>query len=326
MMDRLVVLLPLRFQRAWALRVRVQPTREGLWFLALLLGVLAAAVNTGNNLLYIVLACLLALLIVANVLAEVNLRGLEVRRVLPPEAFAETPSSGWVELRNTRDRGRAWTVKIDDLAVLKRELVVDDTPVLASGVALSVPPGASVRVPVRWRFPQRGRHQLGVLRLTSAFPFGVLRRSRTVERGDELVVYPRPATGGEAERGAATGLMSDAPRRRGTQGELVGFREYVPGDSLRDIHWTTSARVGRPLVVVRSGQVAREVVIRVDATQGPAVEAAVRRATGAVLQHLSWGHAVGLELGPERLEPRTGPAWRRTLLGRLALLGLEVPR
>jgi len=325
MMDRLVALLPPRFQRAWALRVRVTPTREGLWFLALLLGVLAAAVNTGNNLLYIVLACLLALLMVANVLAEVNLRGLEVRRVLPPEAFAEAPSSGWVELHNTR-RGRAWTVQVDDLDVLERGEATDDTPILATGVALSVPPGGSIRVPVRWRFPSRGRHRLGVLRLSSAFPFGVLRRSRTVARRDQLVVYPRPAAGGEAERGAATGITADAPRRRGNQGELVGFREYVPGDSLRDIHWTTSARVGRPLVIVRSGQVAREVVIRVDATQGPGVEAAVRRATGAVLRHLSWGHAVGLELGKERLEPRTGPTWRRTLLGRLALLGLEAPQ
>ena len=324
MMDRLVALLPSRFQRAWSMRVRVTPTREGLWFLALLLGVLAAAVNTGNNLLYVVLACLLALLMVANVLAEVNLRGIDVRRVLPPEAFAESPAAGWLELHNTR-RGRAWTVRVEDLDALDRSAVTDDTAVLAAGVALSVPPGGSVRVPVRWRFPHRGRHQLGVLRVSSAFPFGVLRRSRTLGRPDELVVYPRPAGGGDAERGAATGITDDAPRRRGNQGELAGFREYVPGDSLRDIHWTTSARVGRPMIVVRSGQVAREVVIRVDETQGPGVESAVRRATGAVLRHLSWGHAVGLELGQERLEPRTGSSWRRTLLGRLALLGLEAP-
>ncbi len=321
-MDWLVARLPGRYRVAWARRIRVRPTRDGLWFLALLLGVLAAAVNTGNNLLYVVLACLLSLLVVANVLAEINLRGVEVRRELPSEAFAGGPSAGWLVLRNTRPRGRAWTVHVQDLAtadVAKAE----DAGVLAEGVGLVVEPGQELRVPVRWRFPRRGPEELGVLRLTSGFPFGILRRSRVVVRSEHIVVYPRPTDGGEAERGAGRGALVDAPNRRGIRGDLMGFREYVPGDSLRDIHWVTSARTGKPMVLVRSGQVAREVVIRVDAARGEQLERAIQRATGAVLRHLSHGHAVGLELGEELLEPRSGPEWRRKLLGRLATHGLE---
>jgi uncharacterized protein (DUF58 family) len=317
--------LPKRVREARARRVRVRPTRDGMWFLALLLGVLAAAVNTGNNLLYVVLACLLSLLIVANVLAEINLRGIEVRRELPPEAFAGAPSAGWMILRNTRPRGRAWTVHVQDLAATNFEQQ-DDAAVLAEGVGLVVPPGEELRVPVRWRFPHRGPTILGVVRLTSGFPFGILRRSRAVLRTEHLVVYPRPIEGGDVERGAGRGARIDSLRRRGVQGDLMGFREYVPGDSLRHIHWVTSARAGKPMVLLRAGQVAREVVIRVDSSTGEQLERAVQRATGAVLQHLSHGHAVGLELGDEVLEPRAGPGWRRKLLGRLATFGLEFSR
>lgn len=321
-MEWLVALLPERLQRAWARRIRVRPTRDGMWFLTLLLGVLAASMTTGNNLLYVILACLLSMLVVANVLAEVNLRGLEVRRELPSEAFAGDPTSGWIVVRNTRPRGRAWTILIEDLAALRFE-ESDDAEVLAEGMGLVVGPGEELRVPVRWRFPHRGPHELGVVRLTSGFPFGILRRSRTILRVDRLLVYPRPVDGGEAERGASTGALVDAVRRRGTQGELMGFRDYVAGDSLRDIHWVTSARAGKPMVRVRSGQVARQVVIRLEPASGGRLERAIQRATGAVLNHLSHGHAVGLEIGEELLEPRAGPGWRRKLLSRLATHGLQ---
>jgi|GEM_PF-1547642 len=320
-MDWLIARLPERYQRAWARRVRVRPTRDGMWFVALLLGVLAASMTTGNNLLYVVLACLLSMLVVANVLAEINLRGLEVRRELPPEAFAGGPSAGWVVIHNTRPRGRAWTILVEDLATTEVEHA-DNASVLAEGVGLVVHPGEALRVPVRWRFPHRGPCTLGVVRLTSGFPFGILRRSRTVTRVERLLIYPRPLDGGDADRGAGRGALVDTPRRRGTQGELMGFREYVPGDSLRDIHWVTTARTGSPMVRVRSGQVSREVVIRVEPGTGEQLERNIQRATGAVLQHLGWGHAVGLELGEELLEPRSGPRWRRTLLGRLATFGL----
>ena len=309
-------------RQAWTRRVRVRPNRDGLWFIALLFGVLAAAVNTGNNLLYVVLACLLSLLVVANVLAEVNLRGVVVRRELPDEVFAETPAAGFLVIRSRRPRGQSWTIHVEDLAAIDLDVDTDGAPVLAQGVALVIPPNGEVRVPVRWVFSERGPARLGVLRVSSSFPFGILRRSRTLVHNESLLVYPRPGEGGANGRSAAQGVFVDDPSRKGTSEDVIGFRAYVPGDSLRDIHWTTSARSAQPMVVQRAGQVSREVVIRLDVAQGPALEAALRRATGAVLAHLSRGHAVGLELPSEVLPPRAGPHWRRRLLDRLARYGL----
>ena len=52
--------------------------------------------NTGNNLLYLVLGLLLSLVILSGVLSEMALRGLEFRRKLPRRAYAG--SSALIEI------------------------------------------------------------------------------------------------------------------------------------------------------------------------------------------------------------------------------------
>ena len=66
---------------------KLRPTRAGWVFFLLLFGVGFAALNTGNNLLYLVLSFLLAFLTLSGVLSESALRGIEVRRRLPGELF-----------------------------------------------------------------------------------------------------------------------------------------------------------------------------------------------------------------------------------------------
>ena len=62
----------------------LRPTRAGWVFFALTLGVGLAALNTGNNLMYMVLSLLLSFLVLSGVLSESALRGIQVRRLLPP--------------------------------------------------------------------------------------------------------------------------------------------------------------------------------------------------------------------------------------------------
>src|SRR5262245_58861650 len=61
-------------------------TREGKYYLGITLGVGLAAINTGNNLLYLLLGMLLSLIVVSGVLSELSLRQLTVVRRLPPRA------------------------------------------------------------------------------------------------------------------------------------------------------------------------------------------------------------------------------------------------
>lgn len=288
----------------------VRPTREGGWYLAVLAGVLVAAVNTGNNLLYVVLAMLMAIMIVSNLLAEWNLRSLRLRRRLPAELFAGAAAAGALCVENHRRWGRSFALQLIDLDESGAEL--------ARAVVACVEPGGEAEVPADWRLPRRGAAGLRRLRVESRFPFGLLRRWRTMEVPETVWVYPALRRGSSGARGGAPfGAAPDA-QGRGGDGDLVGLRAYQPGDPLRDLHWPTSARVGKPVVVVREALRQVEVIVRVPPLQGEAFERALSEAASELVRHAAEGHAVGLELGEARLPARAGPRWRRALLEALA--------
>ena len=67
----------------------LRPTRAGWSFFAITLGVGFAALNTGNNLLYLVLSLMLAFLVLSGFLSESALRGLEIERVLPRDLHSQ---------------------------------------------------------------------------------------------------------------------------------------------------------------------------------------------------------------------------------------------
>lgn len=282
----------------------VRPTTAGVWFLVVLVGLLFAAVNTGNNLVYVVLAVLLAVLLVNNVLAEWNLRGLEVRRVLPLEVFAGLAAAGALVLVNPRRIGAAWRVEVEERDTAGRARFG------------CVPPGGAVEESAEWTLARRGPARIARLRLSSRYPFGLVLRWREVDVPAEVLVYPEPAPGVGARAGAALGDRSVArPARDGT-GELVGLRAYAPGDPVRRIHWPSTARAGRPTIVVRGAETGGEVVVRLPDPTEPAI----RRACGEILVHTGRGDAVGLDGAGEPIPPSLGASQRRRLLTALALL------
>jgi uncharacterized protein (DUF58 family) len=292
----------------------VRPTREGGWYLAVLAGVLVAAVNTGNNLLYVILAMLMAIMVVSNLLAEWNLRGLRLRRRLPEELFAEVDAPGAIVVENHRRWGRAFALELRELDAAGGAL--------AEGKVGLVEPGGVAEAPARWRLPTRGPQPLRALRVESRFPFGLLRRWRTLDLPEQVLVFPRPDRGAPPARPAGLGHARPDSRARGGGGDLLGLRDYAPGDAPRDLHWLTTARVGRPVVVLREADSSEELRVVVPPVVGEALEDALRLAAGAVVAGLDAGKAVGLELPGAQLPPRAGPRWRRLLLERLGGYGL----
>ncbi len=77
-------------------------TREGLIYLALTLLIAIAALNTGNNLLFIVVAAMLGAVLVSGVVSALMINALEVGLHLPHHVFAGQSYAGAVLLHNRR--------------------------------------------------------------------------------------------------------------------------------------------------------------------------------------------------------------------------------
>lgn len=97
---------------------------------------------------------------------------------------------------------------------------------------------------------QRGRYQLGPMRLRTSDPFGLFPLTKELEMTTNVVVLPLTValSGFKLPTGILPG--GDALRRRThyTTTNAAGVREYAPGDSFSRIHWPSSARRDRLIV------------------------------------------------------------------------------
>jgi uncharacterized protein (DUF58 family) len=287
-----------------------RPTRDGWVWAVGSAGLLVAALASGNNLVYAVAAPLWVVMLVAWPLGRWQLRGLQVRRALPPELTAGREATGELLVRNGRRRLGAFALRVRDVAA-GAEVVLD-----------AVSPGEVGRGRVRYRFSQRGRVALSRVEVRSGWPFGLVEHTATHEVPAEVVVYPRPLPG-IAEPRAHDGPGDDEePTRRGG-GDFLGLRPYRDGDPPRQIHWLSSARAGALLVVERGAEVGDRVRVVVPEAHGGAWEQELSRAAGEVGRAIARGHAVSLVLpgGPPELDgpARAGAPGRRLLLHALAV-------
>lgn len=289
--------------------VRVRPTTAGALAITLLLGAGIVAVNSGNNLLYLVVSSLLALLALSGLLGHANLRGVGLRFLPPEEVWAGRPVSVLAQLAG---RSRHWPAFL---------LSLESHGVTGSTV-LEIPPGDRAVVPLTLSFTARGRQPWPDCVVTSEFPFGLIRRSALVRPPGCCLVYPSPLAlpWDLVERSDHEGELPARPEP-GVGGDYRGLRAYLPGDSLARVHWSTWLRLRRLLSKEFETEGAPPVVYSFDAVPGPGTEARLGQLAWLVNTAARRGRSVGLGLPGRTIAPGTGAAHRRALLAALALFG-----
>lgn len=218
---------------------RLKFTREGRYFVAISVGIGLAAINTGNNLLYLLLGWLLSVIIASGILSEQVLRNLRIQRRPPPRIFAGQPFLMEISVENTKRSLASYSIEVEDR--------IADGMLDKKCYFLKVPSGRTQRTSYRHTFARRGLYRFTGFRVGTKFPFGLFRKSRDIDVGKDVVVYPQihPIT---VPSPRAHHAGNDTARRLGRRGEFFGLREYRDGDDRRDIHWSSTARTGRPLV------------------------------------------------------------------------------
>jgi len=269
---------------------RLKVTTEGWFFLVLTIVFGVAAVNTGTNLLYLVLSMLLALMVVSGMMSELNLKGLRLARELPREVFAGEDARLKILVQNPRRRIPSFTVDVREASgPFGAEGRPEAGPVR---FIARIRPGEHRALSYTARFERRGVYLLRGFLLTTRFPFGFFTKLARANLECELVVYPRALplrtaaveALGRAREARRARLRSFAPE------EFRSLRAYRPGDNPRWIHWRSSARLGALVVKEFEPRSSNRALVLLDAcAAGLALEAPEAGAPSPAVRALDRG-------------------------------------
>ncbi len=215
----------------------LQLTREGGGFIFLIFGVGLGAINTGNNLLYLVLAMCCSLVAVSGVLSELALKKVTIQVRFREGIFAQEPCAITFILKNNKIRIPSYSLTVDFLSNSLTEARLE-TP----ANFFQIPSGAISEKTVRFIASQRGWLTIDSCKLSTSFPFGFFVKTKIAPIQLETLIYPAiqqielPKTfpSGDGEGKIIRSIGS----------EIGTIREFKPGDSLNSIHWKTTAKTG----------------------------------------------------------------------------------
>jgi len=268
-----------------------------------------SAVNTGNNLVYIIASALLSYMLVSGIFGRKNIYGIDVAVEFPVETFAKTDTPVGVRVINKRRFLPAFLIKI-----LIEGQEVFFPFIKAKGEAVSL---------LNMRFDRRGSRQVGNIYVSSVFPFNFFTRFRKIGQKFDLIIFPRPKKSQlDLEQNRQTRSKGDASCNvLGHDSDVLSIRDYVSGDPLKYISWKSTAKTGLLKTKELSSIELRNVIIDFDAMDKKNLEDAISCATYTVLRLLKLNIPAGMVIGGETLQPSTSTPHRLKILKKLALYG-----
>lgn len=218
-------------------KIYIVPTKAGAFFIFITLVMLLVGSGYTNNLVNVLAFFMFALIFVAMVLTNVQLKGLVVEdfEILP--AFAESAGEAVATLQN--NGAERWGIEAT---------LADRTRAEASGPKM-IRARQNGRIAWSLKAEKRGRYHLERLELFSVYPLGLFHAWKIVPVDTTYYVYPK-----------LDGAIPMPSLQRSTEGDtqmqnqsaagddFKGHRKYLPGDSPRQIDWKAHAR-GRPLLI-----------------------------------------------------------------------------
>ncbi|HEY3308453.1 MAG TPA: DUF58 domain-containing protein [Desulfuromonadaceae bacterium] len=269
-----------------------------------------SAVNTGNNLLFLVVSGLLAFMSVTGLAGMLNIRNLVPELIPPEEIFAGIATPFRLRIQNHKRFMPSFLIRVE----------------CSNGQGATiplVPRGGQAEGDVVLTFGRRGAATIGKITISSPFPVSFFTRFWTFTMEKGLVVFPRLI------QGRADGLGQENKRvgnsihqSRGLDGELERIAGYTGTQPLRNIHWKLSARSAELLVKEFGKQTSTPLIIDLENLPGIDLEERVSRAAGLVRRWVQV-RPVGIRLGKQIIPPEAGRRHGHLLLTELAFHGLD---
>jgi len=282
-------------------RLFILPTGLGYLFALTLALLLLGSLNYGTSLGFAVTFLLVGAGSLAMVHTYRNLDGVELVFGIPPPVFAGEAVR--VPVRVSAPARPRWSVTLSG----------------GGGDPATIAPAPQRPATTAYRFaPQaRGRFRPPRLRVTTIWPFALLRVWSWIWPRVEVTVYPACVDHGRTPAQHPSGSGHHRRRREG-EADFAGLRDYHAGDSPRRIAWAVLARRDELAVKAFEGQPAGEDWFDWAALAQLEPEARLEQLCYWVVQAEARGGRYGLALPGARIEPGQGPQHRARCLQALA--------
>jgi len=275
----------------------------------LLIGI--AAVNTGNNILYILLSFLLSLMGISSFVALYNLRGLKFRFIPSSEVWCCKENPFRVVIFNKK---KLPSFLLKFIFPSKEELFSPFITRITQGKVFIKP-------------NKRGIYKIDEVIVESDFPFGLFTRRKILRPNIEILVFPQPK-----EIKIPHGLKNSKTFREDKEptwgnnflkksliGDTVESIKEYHNEPLNLIHWKAYAKSKRLYAKDLTGEELLHSII-IDLEKIPAAdwEERISYATYLILYYLKKGFAVGLKYKEYYFEPKRDSKHKKKLLTFLA--------
>jgi len=271
-------------------------TRFGFFYILFSIGVGAAAINTGNNLLYLILGILLGFIIISGFLSDSGLWGITTEWDALGSFYAGQKALLICRVRKGWFPGVAVTVESQWRGLPSVRSFI---PWVAARESASV---QTELVP-----KQRGYLTLDRCVCSTRFPFGLFQKSHTWQMQERWIVYPRVERLPSALIESAGETLSTVfSSRQGLGSVPYVLRDYRDGDALRQVQWKISAKRQRMIVKETEEEANRGDLYVLDAWPGDLSPEAMETFISFIASLIFTAHTnrrpVGLSV-PERFFP-----------------------
>lgn len=237
-------------------RDRVMLPREGMMYLLIMIVAFVASLIGRSNMLMLVFSIMAGPFIVNGWVTFSLLRRNRVKRTLPQRAMCGETVSVEVTLQNRKLWFSSWLMMVRDRVGRtsdggflgpSTEAGLEPTVLFAS-----VKPGAMRTACYQLRLNRRGRYRFGPLEVSTRFPLGLVERGFVVDEPGEMLVYPQigllSSRWHRDSQLAAETVERQQTRKGMFEDDFHHLRSFRSGDSPRDVHWRTSARMNELVV------------------------------------------------------------------------------
>ncbi|WP_460180444.1 DUF58 domain-containing protein [Thermodesulfovibrio sp. TK110] len=250
-----------------------------------------------------IVSFLLSIMALSGIVAFFNLKNIDVSITPSQDIFALKPANFRIRAKNRYFFG----LFLLRIKVFNEEAVIS----YLKGERISI---------VNLTFPERGRHSINEVTISSYFPFYFFRRTRNVPVNLEFTVFPYPLKCDISflVSDGKTKIDSIISKGKSYEGEITGVRDYTLGDPIKYIHWKATAKTSSLKTKEFTPPSGNPVVVNLSDFSGN-LEEKISKATYALIELTKIGNPAGLKIGNEFYPPETGQSHLRRMLYALAV-------